>query len=113
MENYKYIVCALGYNGEGDPTDTEIFLEEFEAPEPALEYARKIKTVEECLELAGETPESPYRSVYGFHPERGDFLTLRVEQCIEMEPEDDTDPEEGWDECIDVLYECDLISVDD
>lgn len=109
MENYKYVVCALGYDREGYPTDTEIFLEEFEIPKPAIEYAQKIRTVEECLALAGETLDT----VYGFHPERGDFLTLRVEQCVEMEPEDDTDPEEGWDECIDVLYECNLVSIDD
>ena len=109
MENYTYVVCALGYNGEGKPTDTEIFLEEFEAPEPAIEYARKIRTVEECLKLAGETLDT----IYGFHPERGDFLTLRVEQCIEMEAEDDTDPEGGYTECIDVLYEGDLVSIDD
>lgn len=109
MENYKYVVCALGYNVDGDPTDTEIFLEEFEIPKPAIEYAQKIRTVEECLALAGETLDT----VYGFHPERGDFLTLRVEQCVEMEPEDEIDPEEGWDECIDVLYECNLVSIDD
>jgi hypothetical protein len=104
MENYKYVVCALGYKEDGYPTDTEIFLEEFETSEPALKYARKVQTVEECLELAGETLDT----VYGFHPERGDFLTLRVEQCIEMEPEDELDPEEGYTECVDVLYECDL-----
>ena len=109
MENYIYIVCALGYNKDGDPTDTEIFLEEFETPESALEYARKVGTVEECLKLADETLDT----VYGFHPDRGDFLTLRVEQCIEMEAEDDTDPEEGYTECVDVLYERDLVSIDD
>jgi len=109
MENYIYVVCALGYNKDGDPTDTEIFLEEFEVPKAALEYARQIRTVEDCLEFAGETMDT----IYGFHPERGDFLTLRVEQCIEMEPEDELDPEEGYTECVDVLYECDLVSIDD
>lgn len=104
MENYIYVVCALGYSKEGDPTDAEIFLEEFETAKPALEYVSKIRTVEDCLELAGETLDT----VYGFHPDRGDFLTLRVEQCIEMEPEDELDPEEGYTECVDVLYECDL-----
>lgn len=109
MENYTYVVCALGYNGEGKSIDTEIFLEDFETPEPAIEYARKIRTVEECLKLADETLDT----IYGFHPERGDFLTLRVEQCIEMEAEDELDPEEGYIECIDVLYEGDLVSIDD
>lgn len=109
MENYIYIVCALGYNKDGDPTDTEIFLEEFETPEPALEYAHKVGTVEECLKLADETLDT----VYGFHPDRGDFLTLRVEQCIEMEAEDEFDPEDGYTECVDVLYERDLVSIDD
>lgn len=108
MENYIYVVCALGYNKDGDPTDTEIFLDEFETPEPALQLVRGISTVEELLDKADETLDT----VYDFHPDRGDYLTLRVEQCIECEAEDETDPEEGYTECIDVLYECDLISVD-
>ena len=95
MEQYKYIVCALGYDADDEATDTEIFIEDFGTAEKAIEYAKKIKSISDIEELIFEN----------IHLDEGEYLEIRVEKCIEHEAEDETDPEEGYDECIDVLWE--------
>lgn len=105
MNNYTYEVWALGYTVAGDATDAEIFVEDFETPGPALALVRSINTLEELLAHTGDSG----KEIYGYNPDQGDYLELKVEQCIEVEPEDDLDPEEGYTECIDVLYSKQLV----
>lgn len=102
---YTYEVWALGYNADGEATYVEIFLGDWEAPKHALEFAAKICSIKDVEEVMDSAERYSFAQL---KPEEGEYLTLQVQKCIELEPEDDLDPEEGYTECIDVLYECDL-----
>lgn len=102
---YTYEVWALGYDANGDATDVEIFLGDWEGSKHALEFAAKICSIKDVEEVMDSAERYSFAKL---KPEEGEYLTLQVQKCIEMEPEDELDPEEGYTECIDVLYECDL-----
>ena len=108
-EKYTYEVWALGYDPLEEPTDAEVFLGDFETPDKAIEFAKKFETIEDVLAHAKEN----YESIYDFNPDEGDYFEIRVEKCIEFEPEDDLDPEEGYTECIDILYDKDVYLEED
>lgn len=90
MENYKYVVCALGYDADNEPTDIEVFLGEFETMREAVAHAEKFYDLE-CIYGIGKVDENL---------DEGDYLQIRVEQCV--------DNGEDGIECIDVLYEAEL-----
>ena len=98
---YSYEVCALGYDSFDRATDTEIHLGEFSTPEAAITFAEQFETLQSVLDCAKEQ----YEPVYGFDPERGDKLAVRAEKVVEIEAEDELDPEEGYTECVELLYE--------
>ncbi len=94
-EKYIYVVCALGYNADDEPTDTEIFLGEFNNPQEAIAHAETFYDLE-CI--SGKPDHPDFEDLY---LEEGEYLELRVEQCIEVEEED----EDPYTECVDVLWE--------
>lgn len=96
---YIYEVWALGYDAEDKATDTEIYLGEFGTPEKAVEHAKKFYDFE-CF--TGKPDHPDYEDLYLVE---GEYLVVNVQKCIEHEAEDEFDPEEGWVECVDIIYE--------
>ena len=97
--DYIYEVWALGYDADDEATDTEIYLGEFGTSEKAIEHAKKFYDIE-CF--TGKPDHPDYEDLY---LEEGEYLVVKVEKCVEFEPEDDLDPEEGYTECVEILYE--------
>ena len=44
-EEVTYLVCALGYNEDDEPTDCEVYLKEFEDPAEAIAFAKSVDLV--------------------------------------------------------------------
>lgn len=99
---YLYEVCVLGYDSFDRAIDTEIHLGEFSTPEVAIKFAEQFG---ESLQSVLDYVKEQHEPVYGFKPERGDKLAIRVEKVVEIEAEDELDPEEGYTECVELLYE--------
>ena len=88
-EEITYLVCALGYNENDQPTDCEVYLEEFKLPDEAIAFAKSVnlmKLLQYAVEQKADISETAY------------FL-LEVETVVECE-----DPEDGT-ENIDTIWE--------
>lgn len=64
----SYEVWAIGYDYDGDITDTELFFKEFSDPDEAIEYAKKLSLADIVHQAAEEantdiTPDISYISV--------------------------------------------------
>ena len=88
-EEIIYLVCALGYNEDDEPTDCEVYLEEFEDPAEAIAYAKTV-TLETILQRGVEQVQTLSETTY---------FNLEVETVVECE-----DPEDGT-ENIDTIWE--------
>jgi hypothetical protein len=88
-EKIIYLVCALGYNEDDEPTDCEIYLEEFEDPAEAIAFAKTID-LGVLLQYAAEQRADITET---------DYFSLEVETVVECE-----DPEDGT-ENIDTIWE--------
>jgi hypothetical protein len=87
-EEATYLVCALGYSEDDEPTDCEVYLEEFEDPADAVAFAEKV-TLETILQYAAEQKADISETAY---------FSLEVETVVECE-----DPEDGT-ENIDTIW---------
>ena len=88
-EEVTYLVCALGYNEDDEPTDCEVYLEEFEDPAEAIAFAKTVdlaKILQYAVEQKADISETAY-------------FNLEVETVVECE-----DPEDGT-ENIDTIWE--------
>jgi hypothetical protein len=92
-EEITYLVCALGYNDKDEPTDCEIYLEEFELPDEAIAFAKSV-SLGVLLQYAAEQRADITETNY---------FSLEVETVVECE-----DPEDGT-ENIDTIWETQLI----
>ena len=88
-EEITYLVCALGYNEDDEPTDCEVYLEEFELPDEAIAFAKTVD-LEKLLQYAAEQKADISETAY---------FSLEVETVVECE-----DPEDGT-ENIDTIWE--------
>lgn len=88
-EEVVYLVCALGYDEDDEPTDCEVYFEEFEDPAEAITFAKTVN-LEKLLKYAAEQKADITETAY--------FL-LEVETVVECE-----DPEDGT-ENIDTIWE--------
>ena len=88
-EEVTYLVCALGYNEDDEPTDCEVYLEEFELPDEAIAFAKTVD-LEKLLQYAAEQKADISETTY---------FSLEVETVVECE-----DPEDGT-ENIDTIWE--------
>ena len=91
-EEITYLVCALGYGEDDEPTDCEVYLEEFEDPDEAIAYAKTVN-LEIILQHAAEQKADISETAR---------FSLEVETVVECE-----DPEDGT-ENIDTVYQRDL-----
>ena len=91
-EEITYLVCALGYSEDDEPTDCEVYLKEFEDPAEAIAFAKEV-TLETLLQYAAEQKADISETTY---------FSLEVETVVECE-----DPEDGT-ENIDTVYQRDL-----
>ena len=88
-EEVVYLVCALGYDEDDEPTDCEVYLKEFEDPAEAIAYAKTVD-LEAILQYAAEQKADITETAY---------FSLEVETVVECE-----DPEDGT-ENIDTIWE--------
>ena len=88
-EEVTYLVCALGYDENDEPTDCEVYLEEFEDPAEAIAFAKTV-TLETILQYGVEQHQTIMDTAY---------FSLEVETVVECE-----DPEDGT-ENIDTIWE--------
>ena len=87
-------VWALGYDGDGEPNDYEEFLGEFRDAKTAIDHALRFKDISYVYE------DEVFEDM-----EPDEFMTVRVEKCIVVVPEDeDDDPVEVED----VIWENDI-----
>lgn len=94
-EEITYLVCALGYSEDDEPTDCEVYLEEFEDPAEAITYAKQVdlgQIIQKAVEQKQDISETSY-------------FSLEVETVVMCE-----DPEDGT-ENIDTVWET-QISID-
>ncbi len=91
-EEITYLVCALGYSEEDEPTDCEVYLGEFELPDEAIAFAKTV-TLETILQYAVEQKADISETAY---------FSLEVETVVECE-----DPEDGT-ENIDTIWEAQI-----
>ena len=89
-EEVVYLVCALGYDEDDEPTDCEVYLKEFEDPAEAIAYAKTV-------DLPTILHEAVQQQVVDIS-ELSYFL-LEVETVVACE-----DPEDGT-ENIDTIWE--------
>ena len=88
-EEITYLVCALGYDENDEPTDCEVYLEEFKFPDEAIAFAKTVdlaKLLQYVVEQKADISETAY-------------FSLEIETVIECE-----DPEDGT-ENIDTIWE--------
>lgn len=88
-EEVTYLVCALGYDENDEPTDCEVYLGEFEDPAEAIAFAKEVDLLVVCcaaVEQKADISETAY-------------FNLEVETVVECE-----DPEDGT-ENIDTIWE--------
>lgn len=88
-EEITYLVCALGYDEDDEPTDCEIYLKEFELPDEAIAFAKTVDLTT-ILQSAAEQKADISETAY---------FSLEVETVVECE-----DPEDGT-ENIDTIWE--------
>ena len=88
-EEVVYLVCALGYDEDDEPTDCEVYLKEFEDPAEAIAYAKTVD-LEAILQYAAEQKADITETAY---------FSLEVETVVACE-----DPEDGT-ENIDTIWE--------
>ena len=88
-EEITYLVCALGYTETDEITDCEIYLKEFDVPDEAIKFAKKV-TLEDILQVAAE--QSPDIS-------KVSYFLLEVETVVPYEDEED------GDEAVDIIWE--------
>jgi hypothetical protein len=88
-EEVIYLVCALGYDEDDEPTDCEVYLEEFEDPAEAIAFAKTVDLAT-VLQYAVEQKVDISETAY---------FNLEVETVVECE-----DPEDGT-ENIDTIWE--------
>lgn len=88
-EEVTYLVCALGYNEDDEPTDCEVYLKEFEDPAEAIAFAKEV-TLETILQYGVDQVQTLSETAY---------FSLEVETVVECE-----DPEDGT-ENIDTIWE--------
>ena len=88
-EEVTYLVCALGYDENDEPTDCEVYLEEFEDPAEAIAFA-KTTDLAKILQYAAEQKADITETAY---------FSLEVETVVACE-----DPEDGT-ENIDTIWE--------
>ena len=88
-EEVVYLVCALGYDENDEPTDCEVYLEEFEDPAEAIAFAKTVDLAK-LLQYAAEQKADISETAY---------FNLEVETVVECE-----DPEDGT-ENIDTIWE--------
>ena len=91
-EEITYLVCALGYSENDEPTDCEVYLKEFEDPAEAISYAKTVN-LETILKYVAEQKADISETAY---------FSLEVETVVECE-----DPEDGT-ENIDTVYQRDI-----
>ena len=94
-EEITYLVCALGYSEDDEPTDCEVYLEEFEDPADAIAFAKQV-TLGQIIQKAVEQKQEIFDTSY---------FSLEVETVVMCE-----DPEDGT-ENIDTVWET-VISID-
>ena len=88
-EEVTYLVCALGYNEDDEPTDCEVYLKEFEDPAEAIAFAKTVDLAT-ILQYGVEQSQTITETAY---------FSLEVETVVECE-----DPEDGT-ENIDTIWE--------
>ncbi len=88
-EEVVYLVCALGYDEDDEPTDCEVYLKEFEDPAEAIAFAKTVD-LSTVLQYAAEQKADITETAY---------FSLEVETVVECE-----DPEDGT-ENIDTIWE--------
>lgn len=88
-EEITYWVCALGYDENDEPTDCEVYLEEFELPDEAITFAKTVDLAV-ILQYAAEQKADIIETAY---------FNLEVETVVVCE-----DPEDGT-ENIDTIWE--------
>lgn len=88
-EEITYLVCALGYSEDDEPTDCEVYLKEFQYPDEAIAFAKEVN-LETLLQYAVEQKADISETAY---------FSLEVETVVECE-----DPEDGT-ENIDTIWE--------
>lgn len=91
-EEITYLVCALGYDEEDEPTDCEVYLKEFQYPDEAIAFAKDVDLAA-ILQYAVEQKADISDTAY---------FSLEVETVVECE-----DPEDGT-ENIDTVYQRDI-----
>ena len=88
-EEVCYLVCALGYDEDDEPTDCEVYLKEFEDPAEAIAFAKGVD-LETILQYGVDQAQTISETAY---------FSLEVETVVECE-----DPEDGT-ENIDTIWE--------
>ena len=88
-EEITYLVCALGYSEDDEPTDCEVYLKEFQYPDEAIAFAKEADLAA-ILRYAVEQKADISDTAY---------FSLEVETVVECE-----DPEDGT-ENIDTIWE--------
>ncbi len=91
-EEITYLVCALGYSEDDEPTDCEVYLKEFQYPDEAIAFAKEVDLAA-ILQYAVEQKADISDTAY---------FSLEVETVVECE-----DPEDGT-ENIDTVYQRDI-----
>lgn len=91
-EEITYLVCALGYGEDDEPTDCEVYLKEFQYPDEAITFAKEVDLTA-ILQYAVEQKADISDTAY---------FSLEVETVVECE-----DPEDGT-ENIDTVYQRDI-----
>jgi hypothetical protein len=91
-EEITYLICALGYDEDDEPTDCEVYLKEFEDPAEAIDFAKEV-TLETILQYAAEQKADISETTY---------FILEVETVVVCE-----DPEDGT-ENIDTIWEAQI-----
>ena len=89
-EEVTYLVCALGYSEDDEPTDCEVYLKEFEDPAEAITFAKTVDLAT-ILQYAAEQNAVDLSETA--------YFNLEVETVVECE-----DPEDGT-ENIDTIWE--------
>jgi hypothetical protein len=88
-EEVVYLVCALGYNEDDEPTDCEVYLKEFEDPAEAIAFAKTVDLAA-ILQYAAEQKADISETAY---------FSLEVETVVPFDS-----PDEGT-ENIDTIWE--------
>ena len=91
-EEITYLVCALGYSEDDEPTDCEVYLKEFQYPDEAIAFAKEVDLaiiLQYAVEQKADISDTAY-------------FSLEVESVVECE-----DPEDGT-ENIDTVYQRDI-----